>query len=188
MGDEADAGHHARVRPILLLIGGTHGAGKTTLADLLATRLNWTLISRDRVRAGMAWAEGEEHHAPAGDLSKRAVAAFYRAIEALLVEGVSVIAESGFRRGVSEPDLVPLAELSEIRYIQCTVPRDLAIARCDARPGREFVGPILEAQDEAGWLRIEQPLDPGATVLHVDTSNGYNTQLDAIEAFVRTRW
>src|SRR5689334_22641982 len=48
--------------PTLVLIGGTHGAGKTTLADLLSARLGWPVLSRDRVRAGMAWTEGETRH------------------------------------------------------------------------------------------------------------------------------
>jgi predicted kinase len=102
------------MRPTLLLVGGTHGAGKTTLADILATRLNWTVVSRDRVRAGMAWTVGEQHHVAAGDLSKRAVSVCYEVVAVLLERGSSVIAESGFRRGMSEHDLRPFESVIEV--------------------------------------------------------------------------
>jgi predicted kinase len=179
------AGQYAAVVPTLLLIGGTHGAGKTTLGDLLASRLNWVLVSRDRVRGGMAWTEGEEHHVPAGDLSQRAVTAFYKSVAALIAHGASVIAESGFRRGISEVDLLPFGSLAQMRLVQCHVPRPVAIDRCRDRHGREFVGEMLESRDEQRWARIEQPLDLSIPVLTVSTTDGYEPGLEAIEAFAR---
>lgn len=173
------------VRPTLALVGGTHGAGKSTLAALLSPRLNWTLISRDLVRGGMARTEGEAEHVAAGDLSKRAVSVFYDTTCSLLTHGASLVVESAFRRGISETDLAPLIGLADLRYVHCVVPRELAIQRCRERPGREFVGAMLDERDEVRWSRVEQPLDLGASPLIVETADGYRPGLDEIEAFVR---
>lgn len=126
------------MRPTLLLVGSTHGAGKTTLADILGARLSWVVVSRDRVRGGMASTQGEQQHVPTGDLSRRAVSAFYELITVLLARSSSVIAESGFRRGVSEADLRPLQSTAALRLVHCAVPRAVAIDRCRSTPGPEF--------------------------------------------------
>lgn len=173
--------------PTLVVVGGTHGAGKSTLASQLATRLGWMLVSRDLVRGGMAWTEAEVEHVAAGDLSKRAVSTFYEATELMLLRGGSVVIESAFRRGISESDLLPLLNFSRMRYVQCTVPRELAIERCRSRAGREYIGDMLDGRDEERWLRVEQPLDLGVDPLVVDTTDGYDPGLEAIESFVRSR-
>jgi predicted kinase len=93
------------MKPTAVVIGGTHGAGKSTLGELLSQRLGWPLISRDRIRGGLAWTTGEPEHEAGGELSRRAVAVFFETLLGLTKASVSVVAESPFRRGLSEADM-----------------------------------------------------------------------------------
>lgn len=172
-------------RPVLLLVAGTHGAGKTTLAKLLAEELGWPLVSRDAVRTGLAFSVGEQMPEPGGEVSQAAVVAFSGAIHHLVRSRVSLIAESPFRRGISEADLAPIAELADIRIIQCRVSREIAIERCRARPGLDYVATMLEERDDRSWARVEQPLDLRTPVLSIDTSDGYRPALRELVHFAR---
>lgn len=173
--------------PYLVLVGGTHGAGKTTLAAHLSSLLNWPLLSRDHIRGGLAWTADEQAIEPAGDLSKRAVAVFFEAIGSFLAARLSVVAESTFRRGLSEDDLRPFLATADVRLVHCVVPRALAIERCSVRDGREFLGGMLEGRDEARWERVEKPLALPVPVLRVDTSDGYDPELPSIADFASHR-
>ena len=172
------------MRPSLVLIGGTHGAGKTTLAVLLSARLNWPLVSRDLVRGGAAWTACEVEHEPAGELSRQTVATFFQLIRVHLDAGISLVADSVFRRGVSERDLAPMLDAADFRWVHCRVSRDLAIERCRQRPGIDIAA-MLEERDEGRWERVEHPLDLPMAVLEVDTSDGYEPGLPAIVDFAR---
>ena len=175
------------MKPTAVVIGGTHGAGKSTLGELLSQRLGWPLISRDRIRGGLAWTTGEPEHEAGGELSRRAVAVFFETLLGLTKASVSVVAESPFRRGLSEADIEPVVRVADVRYVQCRVPRDVAIARCEARYGREFLGPMLCARDDARWLLVEEPLELRVPVLNVDTADGYEPGVNDILRFATDR-
>jgi len=145
------------------------------------------VVSRDRVCGGMAWTEAEREHDPAGDLSVRAVAAFFDTAQLLLSNGGSIILESTFRRGISEADLLPLFDISWVKYVHCIVPRTVAVKRCGSRTGREFVGAMLESRDKERWLRVEHSLELDVVPLVVDTTDGYSPGLNEIEAHARAR-
>lgn len=173
--------------PTVVLIGGTHAAGKTTLADALSGSLEWPLISRDRVRAGLAWTAQEVEQEPAGDLSRSGVRLFFETVLAAATAGMSCIAESTFRRGLSEADLLPLLDIADVRLLHCIVPRQTAIQRAAARDGREFVAAMLESRDEARWNRVEEPLDLPVPLLRINTADGWEPTLEEIVAFARGR-
>ncbi len=85
---------------------------------------------------------------------------------------------------MSEADIEPVLRVADVRYVQCRIPRDVAIARCEARHGRQFIGPMLRARDDTRWLLVEEPLDLPVPLLSVDTTDGYEPGIEDIVRFV----
>lgn len=116
--------------PLLVFVSGKPGSGKSTLARRLADALWLPLISSDAIRQGLL-----ETRAAAEDEALRqvdgpsAVRAFYAAVGFMLGQGVSLVAELSFRRGLDEPNLRPLAKVARLVNIHCDVPMELAQRR-----------------------------------------------------------
>lgn len=88
-------------RPLVVLMSGAPGSGKTTLAGHLGDILRTPVVSKDRLRQGTLWTLGSDDidEAPPGP------PLFYAVIEAYLALGISVIADMTLYRGPSEPDI-----------------------------------------------------------------------------------
>jgi predicted kinase len=177
-------------RPRLVLVGGRPGAGKTSLAWRLAAEgaLWLPLLSADALRTGMgdaldAWPDA------AGAPGGRAVfAVFYRTVEALLRDGVSLIAEASYRRGLDERRLLPLTATARVAYVYCLAPVEVARERFLAREtrrrrrsgGGEIAGQM--EREEFDWGPFE-PLQLDVPRIDVDTRDGYRPGLEEIVAF-----
>jgi hypothetical protein len=85
-------------RPLAVLVGGAPGSGKTTLSALLADALDLPVVHKDRLVHG-AWRTRDR----ALELGAPAVEPFFRTLELWLTEGVSLVADHTFQRGVSDP-------------------------------------------------------------------------------------
>jgi hypothetical protein len=119
---------------------------------------------------------------------------FYELIAELLRSGVGVVAECNFHRGISEPEMRQVAALGTPVIVHCQVDRALSIKRFIARhqlalPERRYAFdgeriPLLEQGiPQDSWERAE-PIEIGAPVLRVDTTDGYDPDLDGIVAFI----
>lgn len=148
-------------RPRLIVVSGPPGAGKTTLAHLLAPRIGCPAICRDEIRAGMAGDPGE---CPSEDLNLRTLPVFFEVLRVLLAAGVTTLAEAAFQDHVWAPRLLPLADLADIRVVQCHVP-----------PGER----IRRRGKDSAFQRLR----PGGPELHVDTTDGYRPALEEIVSF-----
>ena len=77
-------------RPILVVVSGPAGAGKTTLAHTLAAAIGCPAICRDEVKEGMVHAQGEHFEAAPGDpLTQRTLSVFFGVLRLLLEAGVT---------------------------------------------------------------------------------------------------
>ncbi|MBG0824907.1 ATP-binding protein [Planomonospora sp. ID91781] len=112
--------------PVLTVVSGPPGSGKTTLARELVRALGFPLACRDEIKQGMVHRTPADGPDGADLLNRRTLAAFFTVLETLLRAGVSVIAEAAFQDRLWRPGLEPLAGLAEIRVIRCTV--DAAVA------------------------------------------------------------
>jgi predicted kinase len=163
---------------VLVLVGGPPGAGKTTLAHQLGEALALPVLSRDRIKSGMAQTRGIHDSARGRELARPSFALFYDTIARFLGAGCPIVAEQAFLRGVSEQDLVPLAAGSRPVYIHCHASRAECSRRIAARasdPTRHPSHPDAQllAQIDAGSFDWDSfgPLAIGVTVIPVDTNS-----------------
>jgi uncharacterized protein len=147
-----DTGHHldlaerhlreGAVR--LVLVGGSPGTGKSTLASDLADDLGCMLLSSDRVRKELAGvgenvslnaAYGEGHYTP--EWTERTYADLLRRAEILLAMGESVILDATWSdpRWRQQARDLALRTSSDIHELRCELAAELAISRMAVRTG-----------------------------------------------------
>ena len=178
-------------RPLLVIVSGAPGAGKTTLGQAISARVGLPFLSKDELKEAM----GDELGAP-GDVpaSQRLGLAAYRILYAvtarILEAGGGAVIESNFRRGVSEPELRAIVELADARLVHCWAPAATVQARYAQRFERGDRHPVhLDAQrlgdlaDDLASGRFE-PLDLDIPILEVATDDGYEPDLEQVVGFL----
>lgn len=183
-------------KPPLVLVGGSPGSGKTTLATALADHLALPLLRKDTIKerlhdalreAGSPEAVRERHASKR--LGWAAIRLLYAQAGDLLTAGCGCIVESNFNRGISERDLAPLLAMSDARLIHCEAPDGLLLDRYRARheAGERHPahvdGEAMEDFRRALAAGSFAPLDLTIPVLRVSTIDGYQPGFEAIVGF-----
>ena len=172
--------------PMLIVVSGPAGAGKTTLAHEIARAVGCPAICRDEIKEGMVHATPGFVPGPGDELTMRTLPVFFDVLELLLRAGVTTVAEAAFQDRVWRPGLERLQSLARIRIVHCVVGADVALRRrlrraeanasrgahSDPRRG----GPV--ARDAFDRVSVDAPW------IEVDTTDGYAPGLRAIVAFV----
>ena len=180
-------------KPLLVIVTGRPGSGKTTLAHALAREICCPVFCRDEFKEGLCVTEQKKHTELPPDTNGKVYEVFFRAVELVLQARMSLVAEAAFQHKLWAPKLTPLLEFADIRIVVCSVDSHAArsrfIERGLANPRREQFhrDTAVHAAKEGIALLVgnyDPPRLPVPT-LHVDTTNGYQPDMASILTFVR---
>jgi predicted kinase len=183
-------------KPLLVIVSGAPATGKTTLAPLLADRLSLPMLAKDWLRQLLRDGFDAQTREQNRVLLAPGFAIYYGLISELLRSGVGVVAECNFHRGISEPELAPVAALGTPVIVHCQTNRELSVHRFIERdaqrlPARAYafdherIDALRAGIPQDAW-ELAEPVEIGAPVLRVDTTDGYRPTFDEIVDFIRS--
>jgi predicted kinase len=156
---------------LFVLVAGWPGSGKSTLAAALAPRLGLPLLAKDEIKEALMDALGRPATVAGSQrLGRAAVLALLQV--ARRCPG-AVLDSTWFGYALPIAGALP----GRLVEVHCTVPRDVARARYQARAGHRHAGHLDDLRgDQELWG--EPPPSPGlGPVIQVDTSGEVDISL-----------
>ena len=176
-------------KPFLIVITGRPASGKTTLAKILSQEIKCPLLSRDAFKEGYVNTVKLNHVQLGNAVNLNIYETFFKAVELLISNRISVIIEAAFQNKLWQPKLQPYLNKAKVRIIICTIEPGLAKSRFTQRAlndaGREkFHGDSLTEDNIFSENSYNPPELPTPT-LEVDTTTGYKPCVKQIIEFIK---
>jgi predicted kinase len=180
--------------PLLIVVSGPPGGGKTTVGRAIAREFNIPIISKDDIKESLFESIGWGDRAWSKKLGVGSIALIFVFVARLLESGISVIAESNFQ---PDFDIAHFEELKRrydfnILQVHCRADNDLLVSRFFSRAGTAGRHPghveIANRAEFEHYLATGhwEPLPIGGTVIDVDTSDWNKVVMGDIFTAVRT--
>jgi predicted kinase len=160
--------------PLLIVVTGAPGSGKSMVAQALASELALPLLAKDDVKEALFNALGTGDREQSRMLGRATYEVLVAVTRRLLGSGVSCILESNF----THADLLRSLPPARIVQIFCTAPVEVILERYSLRsrhPGHldaEIVPELRERLAAGEW----QPLDLDCKLITLDTSAPVDVQ------------
>ncbi|MBX3413413.1 MAG: AAA family ATPase [Pirellulales bacterium] len=166
----ADSYRDRSERPLLLVVGGLMGTGKSTLAEALARQFGTAVFSTDAIRHELFGQSqhpagfGEGHYTP--EARMRVYRELIARARASLDRGLSLVLDGTFLGGEAIEQVEQLAEQGRgaIFRVRATCPREIALERIRARAAAG--GSLSEARPEL--FAQQQAAAAASGTSHVD--------------------
>ncbi|GER90698.1 aminoglycoside phosphotransferase [Dictyobacter vulcani] len=191
-------------QPLLIMIGGIMGSGKSSIAQGLQEAYAYRLLSTDSIRKQLthvhpAQPQPEQFGAGIYDPSwtRRTYAALNNRAQAYLEQGYSVIVDGTFSRRAERQNIAQAAiqHGARVIFIECMCPREISLQRLAQRWQARISGeptdqqsavvnasdgrPELYAAQKAQWETFDAEQEPGVTHLVLSTiPTRHNTMHD----------
>ncbi len=171
-------------KPLMIILSGAPGSGKTTLAKALADYLRLPHIPRDDVLRGIEMTRGG-----AIDRGGEGIEVYFGILTQLCEQDVSFVTDGTLYRGLSEKEVkerfVPIATVINV-HARAQNEHERFIARERAREGwsDDWVNSHVDRLKEI-YNDTVDPLDFGVPVIEVDTTDGYDPSLSEVVARIR---
>ena len=175
-------------RPLLIIVSGRPGSGKTTLAHAIAREVCCPALCRDEMKEGYCISHGACHSELPADTNRKLYDVFFSVIRQLLDHRVSLVAEAAFQHKLWAPQLEPLMPLCDMRLVLCCIDpliaRQRLLQRGESNPRRERFHRdfAVHAARKGQHPPIGAYDPPQLTIptIDVDTTNGYRPTLPVI--------
>ncbi len=180
------------MKPMLIVVTGQSGAGKTTLSERLSREWYLPLVSRDRVKEGYVHSLNVGHDALADDSNLVATNAFFDIVKFMLDRGISCIAEAAFQHKLWAARLPALADVANVHMIVCRVKESDALDRF-LRRGLEnpmrlrfHDDPGVRMAMQGGKPKIGVYAEPQLSIptYPVDTTDGYQPSINELQRMI----
>ncbi|MFL5666822.1 MAG: AAA family ATPase [Ktedonobacteraceae bacterium] len=185
---------HSPTRPIVILIGGLMGTGKSTVALALQQSLGWKLFSSDSVRKRLAAVDPTEPRADAfgqglysSEWTRRTYDGLRVEMSTALSNGHSVLLDASFVHRPNRQAIAgeAIAHGADVLFVECLCSREVALERLMQRWKKRLEKPerlatetsqasdgrpdLYDAQ-YAGWEAFLADEEPG--IKHVEVATG----------------
>lgn len=171
-------------KPLMIVVSGAPGSGKTTLAHTIAQHLRVPHIPRDEIMRGI-----EMTHGGAIDKAHLGIETYFTLLVSLCEMNVSFVTDGTIYKGVSEKDikkrLVPHAVVVNV-HARAQNEHDRFIKREKERQGwsDDWVEAHKQRLDKI-YDQTVNPLDLGVPLVEVDATSDYNPPIDQLIAQIR---